>query len=222
VTSRMRALLAVTVTAAVSAAATGLLVSAAVPAHAASRVVRDPVGDVGVVSLVDGGVRIDAGLRNDDLTSVRTSYGHGRITITARLRAVRRNPQVLAEVRTPSRVPRYVVSGIFTHRHGRALLYGSARSGTALPCAGLRVRAERAKGRVVLSVPASCVGSPRWVRTSFATTALVLPSPAAQAWPGAFDDARQLVDVLGMDGITRRWYRSSTTRLPLGPKVHRD
>jgi hypothetical protein len=214
----IRSLVALAVAATASAAAVG----GAAPAVAGSRVVRDPAGDVAVVSLSDGRVTTNPALRRDDITAVRTSYGRGRVTVTAHLRAVRRNPQALAEIRTPARGPRYAVSLAFRFGHGEVRLLRSASSRTALPCAGLRMRAERARKRIVLSVPATCLGSPRWVRTGFAASATVFPSPAAQAWPGAYRDAHEFVDVAGRDGITERWFESRATRLPLGPKVHRD
>ena len=210
----LRAALAAGVTA-------GALLSTGV-AFADAAVVHDASRDVASTGLMtEDGPAIDAGRRRGDITQVRTTYGGSRVTITATVREVGRRPAVYAEIKTSAGGPRFVIAGSARRGHAEVALYRAPDTESARACPGLTMHARRAKGTVSLSVPASCIGSPRWVRTSFATTSLHVPAPAEFAWSGAIDDVKYFVDIAGMKGVSEHFWNSPDAQTPLGPRVGR-
>lgn len=210
----------------IAAAVGAMLLSNAGPAAAASQVVRDPAGDVSAIRLADTSDEnaeptpvADRHRRRGDILSVRTSYDARTVTIATRLRSIGRQTLLAAEIKTPSHKSRFGLTVSVDGAHTAASLSSSLDDEIALPCDGLSVRNKRRQGTVVVRVPASCLGTPTWVRTALGTMSVHLPSPAEMAWPHAFEDFALFLDVAGMSGITREWYKSRTTELPLGPKV---
>jgi hypothetical protein len=212
----------------VAAAAGALLLSNAGPAAAASHVVSDPAGDVSAIRLADtadgdGPPKpvADRHHRRGDILSVRTSYDGRTVTLATRLRSTGQATQIAAEIKVPGHKGRFGVMASIGGSHTAASLFTSLDDEIAMTCDGLSARTKRRQATVVVKVPASCLGTPAWVRTALATTSAHMPSPAELAWPDAFEDVALFFDVAGMSGMSAEWFESRTTTLPLGPKVRR-
>ncbi|HEY0890700.1 MAG TPA: hypothetical protein VGE38_13920 [Nocardioides sp.] len=210
-----------------AALAAGFAVAMLAPSGAAvagSDVVRDKTGDVSVVSLLSESDEVAQAhaRRRGDITSVRTAYARGTITLTTRMREIPRSFIALAELGTSAGGRRYGVLASGRGKAAEVALYRGKDSETVLPCDGLTVRARPRQQTLVVRIPATCVGSPRWIRSAVAMTALSFPSPAELAWPGAFEDLKFFADVAGMAGMSEKYFNSSAARLPLGPMIRRN
>ena len=111
-----------------------------------------------------------------DITRTVAALGTRRLSVTVHFRDLRARPRhtTLVRVRTP-RSTVDVLAERESARRPRGTV--STTRGEELGCQGLRVRYDGAADRVSLSVPAACIGSPRWVRLGVGATATPEANP---------------------------------------------
>lgn len=195
-------LLAAMVAAAVLAAPTA--------AHAERVVTTDPAGDVVRASYthIEGEEPVRApapDVTTVDVTRTVVNHGEHRLRVTLRYRDLRRtqHDQVVVRVRTPDR--RFFVL-VVRHRRapqGEAHLLGRGE----VECSGLRSSFDDAADRASVSVPTSCLGSPRWVQVGVAAQTLVTDGDDPEQVNVFLDDAHR--DGFGSAGLRQ------------GPRVRR-
>jgi len=145
-------------------------VVAAGSAHAGSWSHKDARGDVMSVSMVaDGGVAKDPTDKATDITRISVNHGRGKVTVTLKVRDVTGgDTAVLGRLVTPdgdyeAMVIRSGGMRLFT------LADGSVDSDpTDTPCRGKKVTFDTKRDRIRLTVPRTCLGSPKWVRVGAA------------------------------------------------------
>lgn len=131
-------------------------------AHAETVVTEDGARDA---EAYDYGFELVAAPQEASVDIIRTvaAFGQRRLDITVQVRAL--EERVRHGVRVRIRTPR----DTFTVKAGRrsdsrpTIAVRKGRGG-ASGCRGLRVRYDGAADSVTLSVPARCIGGPRWVR----------------------------------------------------------
>lgn len=105
-----------------------------------------------------------------DITRTVTALGHRRLSVTVRFRDLQVRPRhtTLVRVGTPRRTFDVIAERTSA---SRATVEVSDRGDTAFECRGLRVGYDGAADLVSLSVPTSCLESPRWVQLGVRATA---------------------------------------------------
>ena len=181
----------------------GLLAPAA--AHAEKVVTEDAAGDV--VTLPDGSTSESTPAPDYAGVDVqRTTVAHGdrRLSVVVGFRALERNPFHLTLLRVMTPSGRYDVA---VERLGGKPVASLAGGPGDAECRGLKAKVDLGADTVSLSMPTTCLGSPRWVRLRVGSVAA--SSDTAQPEMGAayVDDAYRAGEV--------------RDRLALGPKVHR-
>lgn len=182
-------------------------------AHAEKVVTDDPAADaVRVVGApVDGGGedQILPAPENTtaDVVSTVVDHDEARVRVTVRLRELGSARMYFAvlQVRTPD--GSYEVE---VERLGREPRVEMTRRGRAVDCARLRASSDRSRARVVVTVPAACLGSPRWVQLGVGVASLETEQT---------DTGTEEVVVFADDAHRAGTIR--TDRLTRGPRVHR-
>ena len=160
-----------------AAGATVLAVAMAAPASAATRYFADEPGDTG-----------GAG----DITVVKvanSSEGNTRIGVRAQVGEFSPGDSftVWFDTRRSDRGPEYKVDLVAnSDAFGLARVETFRSRGTAVRCSGLRVTADALTAReIAISVPRSCMGSPRKVRVSLKAQYLDADGAATVDWAPA-------------------------------------
>ena len=136
-------------------------------AHAERVVTDDAVGDVVTVEsglgFVDTGEEVRPAPEHESTDITRTVVDHraGRLQVTVAFRDLHRSfsDTVLMQIRTPQRTWM-----VFAERRGNETvtqLFGRRSEPT---CPRLRTTVDATTDRVVVRVPTSCIGDPRWVQ----------------------------------------------------------
>ncbi|HTW14888.1 MAG TPA: hypothetical protein VMF51_07155 [Nocardioides sp.] len=153
-------------------AAALILPLAPAPASAETHVVRDARGDMTRVTsdLVNGGVvktRPDRAQSKADIVRLRTRYGARALQVTIKFRELPTGPEAdgwwggYVSVETPER--RYNAS--FHPTRGRVRVELRTGSGGSRDCRRLKGATLVKRSAVQVTIPASCLDAPRWVRT---------------------------------------------------------
>jgi hypothetical protein len=142
-----------------------------------------------------------------DVTRTAVSFGQRRLSVAVHFRdlEVRARHQALVRLWTPRGA--YDVTA--ERPSARRATVSLARKGAGAPrCRGLSVTYDGAADTVALSVPARCIGAPRWVRLGVKATA----TPRTDAVnPGA-------VFFFADDGHSDKLRENSIAK---GPRIHR-
>jgi hypothetical protein len=181
-------------------------------AHAEKLVTEDAVADVVTVGPTEEGQGDLANLvpTPDNLTVdvVRTVVDHDarRLRVRVDLRDLGRDRQYFAvlKVRTPA--------GTFeveTENLGRRPEADLTRRGRRVECPQLRTVSDRASSRATVTVPASCLADPRWVRVGVGVAVLTTATNA-----GGVEEVVVLADDAHRAGDVR-------DQVALGPRVRR-
>lgn len=143
-----------------------------------------------------------------DITSTAAAFAPRRLSVAVHLRdlEVRAQHETLLRIWTPS--------GTFDVTAGRrsarrATVSVAKRRGDAFGCRGLSVLYDGAADLVAVSVPARCIGAPRWVRLGVRTTAT----------PRIYADDPGTVFFLADDGHRAGLRENSIAK---GPRIRRS
>jgi hypothetical protein len=186
-----------------------LALLAPVAAHAERVVVEDAAGDVRFIDLAadQDGPRVPHHVTSD-ITRTVLEHDTSGLEITAHFRDLQNGPLLRMDVRVRTSQGAYYMT--LTRIAGKRIrLTFVRRSGREVECARLAGRFDRAGDTVAMSIPAECLGSPRWVQVGVMATDLsleALEDPEAKLVIYV-DDAQR--DTLRKRGIS------------LGPQVHR-
>ena len=140
-------------------------------AHGEMAVTDDPAGDARAWTAYQRFQYVEAPEEASvDITSTAAAFGQRRLSVAVHFRdlEVRVRHETLVRVWTPG--------GTFdvTAERGsarRATVSVARQRGEAFGCRGLSAAYDGAADTVALSVPARCVGAPRWLRLGVRTTA---------------------------------------------------
>ncbi|MBD3926596.1 hypothetical protein IEZ26_18395 [Nocardioides cavernae] len=175
-------------------------------AHAEKVVVEDAAGDV--VRLVDD-MDLDGSLPAPDYAGVdvvRTAVAHGanRLRVSVRFGALQRDPFQLTvvRVRTPDGSFDVVVE-----RLGGKPITSIGRGSKVVDCRGLKAKVDLGADTVTTSLPASCLGDPRWVQVGVGAVAVAALEGQPDEGAAHADDAIRVGEI--------------RDRIALGPKVRR-
>jgi ribosomal protein S28E/S33 len=140
---------------ALAAASVLLSLTALSPAHADTTIFRDRLGDTGV---------------RGDITTVRVKHGAYRVTVAVSPGRVKIGDffRFWLDTRAGNAGPEYKVE-VYPNSDGIGLMRVDAfgQTGVRVRCDGLRATADiYAPAEVSISVPRSCLGTPRKVRVS--------------------------------------------------------
>lgn len=142
-----------------------------------------------------------------DIIRTAAALGHRRLSVTVHFRdlEVRPRHETLVRVRTPRST-----FDVTAHRRSasRPKVTVARQRDDTFECRGLRVRYDGAADTVSLSVPARCIGAPRWVRLGVRATAT----------PRLYAEAPGTVFFLTDDGHRSSYRENSIAR---GPRIHR-
>lgn len=149
-----------------------LLPLAPAPASAETHVVRDARRDVTRVTydVVNGGVvatRPDRGQSKADIVRLRTRYGAGALQVTIKFRELPTGPEAdgwwggYVSVETPER--RY--NALFYPTGTRVRVELMKGSGGSRDCRRLKGATLVKRSALQITIPATCLDTPRWVRT---------------------------------------------------------
>jgi hypothetical protein len=149
-------------------------------AHAETVVTEDPAGDARAWTYYQEFQFVPAPEEAAvDVVRTAAAFGQRRLSVAVHLRdlEVRASHTTLVRIWTPR--------GTFdaaTERlsAGRATVSLARQRGDELTCRDLSVVYDGAADTVALSVPARCIGSPRWVRLGVRVTATPVASPEPQ------------------------------------------
>ena len=171
-------------------AAVALLLPTA--AHAETVVTEDSPGDARAWTYFQEFQFVDAPEEASvDVTRTAAAFGQGRLSVAVHLRdlEVRPRHETLLRIWTP----RDTFDVTAQRRSARRATVSLARQhGDGVRCRGLSVAYDGAADTVALSVPARCIGSPRWVRLGVKVTASPEADPEAQTMTIYFaDDAHR-------------------------------
>jgi hypothetical protein len=180
--------------------------------HAEQLATEDAVADVVTVGPTEEGQGDLANLvpAPDNLTAdvVRTVVYHAerRLSVRVDLRELGREKQYFAVLGVRTSTATFEVEADDLGRRPKADM---TRRGHDVECPRLRAVADRASSRVTVTIPASCLGDPRWVRVGVGVAVLTTATNAqgAEEVVVLADDAQRAGDV--------------RDRIALGPKVHR-
>jgi hypothetical protein len=211
---------------ALSARTLGALVSALVlvstgSAHAASRTVSDPTGDVYALT-PDAPTKASG--PDGDIVSVTTTHTPHSVRIKVRARHLSlAQTLLLAKIRTGPTGPAYFFNGTADIGMRMAVMtHGQTR---VVVCPGLWMRFRPRQGYVAAVVPRRCLGDPRSVQAGAAlvTTDSLIASLADDdfdPFAEGSDAPSGTVDIAGVGTITAAQMDATVPPLPLGPRVH--
>ena len=155
--------------------AAALLLPAA--AHAETVVTEDATGDARAWTAYQEFQYVAApGEASVDVTRTAASFGQRRLSVAVHFRdlEVRAHHQTLVRVWTPRGA--YDVTAERPSARRATVSFGR-KGADARRCRGLSVTYDGAADTVVLSVPARCIGAPRWVRLGVEATATPRTNP---------------------------------------------
>jgi hypothetical protein len=151
-----------------------------VVAHAETVVTEDPAGDAWAWTYYQEFQFVPAPEEAAvDVVRTAAALGQRRLSVAVHLRDLEVRPRHGTSVRiwTP-RGTFDVAAGRLSARRATVSLAG--QRGDGLTCRGLSVAYDGAADTVALSVPARCIGSPRWVRLGVEVTASPQAAPRPQ------------------------------------------
>jgi hypothetical protein len=184
-------------------AASAVVAALAVPGAAVAQTYahQDAQHDVQRYLLSSGKVENARHNKATDIVRARLSYSKNGLTSTVWLRSgkVGRSWLMSGPVHTGSTHFDWSAS---QDTSGKVLDLRDS-NGASIACDGLAVRVAHRKGRVAMTVPASCLGKPDWVKAGVAFS--VQPN-----------DTTLLID----DGLQKRGLTTEST-FSLSPKLHR-
>ena len=177
-------------------------------AHAEQVTTQDVVGDAEAWTYYQDFQFVPAPQEaSADITRTVVSFGDCRLRVAVHFRDLRVRPRHDMVVRL--RTPRATFDVIATREGAsRPTIELTNPRDDEFPCSSLRVGYDGAADAVRISVPASCIGSVRWVRLGVKATA----SPAA-------DPDSQTTVIFYADDALREGGAGQTVRL--GPRIHR-
>ena len=182
-------------------------------AHAEEVVTEDPAGDavrvIGAPVDGPGEDEIVPAPENTTTDVLRTVVDHSasRVRVTIRLRELGsgRSYYGVLQVRTPDGT--YEVEA---ERLGRDPKLDMTHRNGAVDCARLRASSDRARARVVVTIPTACLASPRWVQMGVGIVSVeTMPTDAGS------EELVALADDAHRPGTIR------TNALAKGPRVRR-
>ena len=187
-------------------------------AHAASRTVADPTGDV--YSLTSDSPTKVSGA-DGDIVSVTTTNGPRTVRIKVRARHLSLDQTLLlAKVRTGPAGPAYFFNG--TADIGIRMAIMTHGQADLVVCPGLWMRFRPAKGYVAAVIPRRCLGEPRWVQAgaALATTDSMIATLGDDSDPFAGDaEPTGTIDIGGLGALSAAQMDAGVPPLPLGPRV---
>lgn len=139
-------------------------------AHAGEVVVEDAVGDAEAWTDVQEFQFVPAPEEASvDITRTAASYAQHRLSVAVHFRDL----EVRVAHQTSVRIwtPRGTVDVTVERKSARRATVSAARRGEAIRCRGLSGAYDGKADTVLLSVPAGCLGSPRWLRLGVKATA---------------------------------------------------
>jgi hypothetical protein len=181
-------------------------------AHAERIVTTDPAADVVSIGPTEqGGDDLDNLVpAPDNLTAdvVRTVVDHdeARLRVRIDLRELGRSRRYFAVLRVRTPAGTFEVE---TDNLGRRPKVEMTRGSRAVECPRLRAVGDHAAARAVITVPTSCLGSPRWVEVGagVASVETVMTAEGTEQVLVFADDAHRAGEI--------------RDRIALGPKVRR-
>lgn len=180
--------------------------------HAEELTTEDAVADVVTVGPTEQGQDDLANLvpTPDNLSAdvVRTVVDHDvrRLRVRVDLRELGRERQYFAVLRVRTPTGTFEVE---TEHLGRRPTAELTRRGRSVECPRLRTVSDRASSRATVTVPASCLGDPRWVRVGVGVAVLTTATSAE-----GVEEVVVLADDAHRTGEIR-------DRIALGPQVRR-
>lgn len=125
-----------------------------------------------------------------DITRTAAAFGQRRLSVAVHLRDLEVRPRhgTLVRIWTPRGTFDVTAERLSARR---ATVSVARQRGDAFGCRGLSVAYDGAADTVALSVPARCIGSPRWVRLGVKVTATPEADPEAQTMTIYFADDGQ-------------------------------
>lgn len=142
-----------------------------------------------------------------DITRTAAAFGQRRLSVAVHLRDLEVRPRhtTLVRIWTPDGTFDVSAERVSARRAGVSV---AQQFGDAFACRGLSVAYDGAADVVALSVPARCIGAPRWVRLGVRSTAT----------PRLHAEAAGTVFFLTDDGHRGGVRENSIGK---GPKIHR-
>jgi len=181
-------------------------------AQAATRTMHDDGGDTYYAADMDSDAApVRQASPVADIVSVRTAHSRKAVTVTVRAREITPGMNTGGVFLTTAKHQRFTVVGVGGGPFRFAILSRGVAGDHEVECDGLRMRFDVRHDTVRTTVPRSCLGSPRWVRTG-----AILMSPTD---PGNMDSSAMSVDVAGMNEVSDQLWNDENAALPLGPKV---
>jgi hypothetical protein len=180
-------------------------------AFAASRTVHDTTDDTYAVSNSDTNatpVRKPGPV--SDIIWVRTAHRHKAVSVTIRARDIAPGVNSASVLIAAPKHKRYTLTGLAGFGSKQVTLTRGL-NGRDIKCHGLKMQVDAKADVVRLTVPRTCIGSPRWVRTG----TLLLSASGDVTSP----DSEMKIDIAGMDTISDAWWNNPNSLPPLGPKV---
>jgi hypothetical protein len=152
-----------------------LIVSVSAPALADSATIRDPKGDVYLSNDGPASSYKPVGSKpNTDLLRTRVKHTRTSVRLTIRYQNLARDASKFISYDAELRVPGgEIFHGLVVVDPGLASGYVNVTDADYVvdeACTAGRVQVRPAEGRVLVRIPRSCLGDPRWVR--FGGTAL--------------------------------------------------
>ena len=172
--------------------------------------VEDAVGDVRSIDLAadEDGPRVPSHVTSD-ITRTVLEHDTSGLEIAAHFRDLQKGPLLRMDVRVRTSQGGYYLT--MTRVSGRRIrLTLATRSGREVECARLAGRFDGTGDTVTVSIPAECLGSPRWVRVGVMATDTSLE--ALEDAEGPDDKVVIYVDDAQRDTLRERG-------ISLGPKV---
>jgi hypothetical protein len=185
-----------------------LLLPTTVASHAGSVVTQDAAGDAWAWTDHQGFQFVPAPEEASvDITRTAATFAQHRLSVAVHLRdlEVRARHQTLVRVWTPGGTFDVSAERLSARRATVSL---ARQRGDAFGCRGLSVAYDGAAETVALSVPARCIGAPRWVRLGVRATAT----------PRVYADDPGTVFFLADDGHRGAYKENSLAK---GPRIHR-
>jgi len=179
-------------------------------ARAQKVVTSDPAADAVSISS-DATGSDDVGLAPEETRAdlLRTTVAHtaSRVQVVTTTREVGRGPDylVMLRVRTPDGTFSAAAYGL----GGRGPAVRLVRGNRVVDCPRSHASSDESAARVVIAIPSSCLGAPRWIRVGIGVSRYVSLDGTSndEHWVMYVDDAHRAGDV-GDD-------------LALGPKIRR-
>lgn len=164
-------------------------------AHAETVVTEDPAGDARAWTYFQEFQFVEAPEEASvDVIRTAAALGQRRLSVAVHLRdlEVRPRHETLLRIWTPRETFDVTARRLSARRATVSL---ARQRGEAFGCRGLSVAYDGAADTVALSVPARCIGSPRWARLGVEVTASPEADPEAQTMTIYFADDGHRVSV---------------------------